>query len=475
MAFILGGVALVALLLGGHLVAPVLMEPPVDLATPRGLAPGELPAGAAALEAAFWLTALLSAVLNFRVLELLFRRPDVIGLQSLPIQPRALFFDRLLAALAEALLASLGTATFFVPLLWHGGAGAFIASALMLIGGLTLGTILSLAILLLSAQQLVPRNERRGPSLGADSLSGSGQILLYAPAMALASVIVAALFWKLLLGEPLRLGRLSEPFYIGTAILGAVGLGSFNFAYRAFKNGYYAMAPRFREADVAEFSALLNYQQSAFEKPSLWEFGLSRQVRATTRALLLDDGRRSATNRIGYAIALILAVFGLATLDLAALPGWALAMVPAILVAALFNPWRRIFSRAERIHIPMALPASAQERKSAASRAALREFMLIALPYTAALVIIPGYFRGLGTAVIPLILLAIFSGPAIAGAIRMATTFGIKPAALGWLAPFFTALLLAAAIFSIPLALMISIATALLALPISSRSRHRHV
>src|SRR5690554_341556 len=98
LAVLVGG-----LLLLGHAAAPGLLRPPMDLVTAIGMTTtdGKLPAGAAALEAAFWLAALASSVLNFRVMELLFRRKDVRALEHFPLQLSALYVDRLLAALGE--------------------------------------------------------------------------------------------------------------------------------------------------------------------------------------------------------------------------------------------------------------------------------------------------------------------------------------------------------------------------------------
>lgn len=449
-AVLLAGAA-AALLVGGHLAAPILMEPPVDLATPRGLHPDDLPAGAAALEASFWLSALLASVLNFRVMELLFRRADIVALQVLPIEAPALFFDRFFATATEAVVAAAAASLFFVPLFWHGESVAALASMAMLFGGLLIGATVSLVVMLRATRQLIPKRRESGgnrPPL-TDAYGGSGQLLLYAPAFALGGVVVLALFWKLLLGEPLRLGYFSEPFWIGTAILAAVSAACLAIAFRTFVSDYHAMAPRFHETDAADFSAVADYQSSSFDQPRRWELGLGRGAARAYRALALDDDRRLAGGRVGYAVVLIVAVIFIATVELAALPLWAAAMVPAVLSAGIVNPWHRLATRIELIDTPLGLPVSALNRQRAADRAALREFLYIGLPYAIAAAVILAHFRGLGADGLLVGLTALSSGFGIAGGVSIARQFGALPSAVRWLPAALLAALTATAITSL--------------------------
>ncbi len=454
-----------ALLVGGHLAAPALMEPPIDLATPRGLSPDDLPAGAAALEAAFWLTALLAAVLNFRILELLFRRADVLAMQTLPIRPSALFVDRLASSLLEAFVVSLGTTLFFVPLLWHGGVAAFFASSAMVFGGLIFGALVSLAIMLSAARQLVPQDGPDGDkrSSMADAYGGAGQILLYAPALALGAIVVLALLWKLLLGEPLRLGYVSEPFLIGSAIVVGSALFSLLSARKTFVGHYYAIAPRFREADAAEYQAVIDYQTSSFRQPTRWERGLPAGAALATRALLLDDDRRIAGGRIGYVVVLLLAVIALMMLDLDALPMWAVAIVPAALAGVVINPWHRLASRAELLDVPLGLPLAEPSRRAAADRVALREFLLIGIPYAIAAALIVGYFRGVGADGYLAAAAALGGGLAIAGVVTLARRFNALTSATRWLPTVVVALFAATAIVWLPAALIFGFVTFIIA------------
>lgn len=439
----------IAVLVGGHLAAPTLMAPPIDLATPRGLTEDELPAGAAALEAAFWMTALAASVLNFRVLELLFRRRDIVALQRLPIEPRALFADRFAAAITEAVVCAAGLGLFFVPLVWHGGQAAAVASIAMLAGGLLVGQAISLAVMLHATRSLIPRGDGSSSPALSDAYVGPGQILLYAPAFALAGVVIVALFWKLLVGEPLRLGYFSEPFWIGSAIVAAIGLTGVFVAYRAFVADYFRMAPRFHEADAAEFHAIAKYQESSYDRPRRSEFGLDESTRTLYRALIIDDDRRMAGKRIGYAVALVLAGWALLTIDLEALPLWAVAVAPAVLMSTVVNPWHRLYRRVELLDDPLGLPVSSDDEMAAVDRATLREFAFVGGPYVLLVGVILGYFRGVGTEAILVASVVLLAGAFIANGVEIARRLGASTAVIRWLPTVLVVAVTAAAVVSL--------------------------
>lgn len=471
--------ALIAfLIVAGHFAADLLMEPPIDLATPRGLAEDELPAGAAALEAAFWLSVLLASVLNFRVLELLFRRPDVVALQILPIEPSALFADRLVAAWTEAAVAAGVASVFFVPLMWHGGTSAALASMAMLFGGLVFGACISLVVMLAATQRLIPRVDSgrdSDNSVVTDAYGGPGQLLLYAPAVALGGVVVMALFWKLLLGEPLRLGYFSEPFWIGTAVVVATSAGCLVSAYRIFVSDYYAMAPRFHDADAADYSALIEYQTSSFDDPGRWEWGLSDGAARTLRILLLDDDRRMASARVGFAVVVVIAIVGLAIIELDAVPLWAAAMIPSILVAVFVNPWRRLGRRIRLLDRPAALPIADADAEIACDRAALREFFYVGAPYALAVAVILGHLRGLGVQGLLTAALSIVAGLATAAVVSAARRLGAPGIALAWLPAATVVVVTVVAIVSIPLAAAASAGTAAVIYFVLRLTRRDHV
>lgn len=465
---------LLAILVAGHFAADLLMEPPIDLATPRGLSPDDLPAGAAALEASFWLSALLASVLNFRVLELLFRRPDIVAMQVLPIEPSALFLDRLFATWTEAVVAAAATSVFFIPLFWHGGASAAVASMAMLFGGLLFGSTISLVVMLTATGQLVPDDSEDDRPAVTDAYGGPGQLLLYAPALALGGIVVLALFWKLLLGEPLRLAHFSEPFWIGTAIIIGVSAACLVVAYRVFVDHYFAMAPRFHEADAADYSALIDYQTSAFDERQRWELGLSDDAARIYRVLVLDDDRRMASARVGYAVVLVLAIVGLAIIELNALPLWAAAMVPAVLVAFFVNPWRRVSRRLRHLDEELGLPVASDDLRVASDRAAIREFIFIGLPYAVAAGLILGHFRNLGAEGVITAVLAVTSGLFLAGLLSLARRLGAGDITLATLPVALVVALSAVAIVSLKAAVALSAAVAIAVYTYLQLTRGRH-
>lgn len=454
LTLLMSALGVLALLGAGHLLAPDLLAPPEALATSQGVDAGRLPPGQNALEAAFWLSALLAAVLNFRVMELLFRRSDALALQPLPIRPSAFFVDRTLSTLTEASLSAAGASLLFVPLFWSGGAAAALAAIAMLFGALWLGAGLSMCAMVLAGRQLIPEDAPTGGGvkLGGDIYGGSGQIFLYAPGVGLAAVVIAALFWKLLLGEPLRLERFSEPFWIGSALLAAAWLVAMVASWRTFAQHYHAMAARFREADSAEFQAVMDYQRSSFEAPQRLERGLSPGAALAYRALVLDGDRRLAAGRVGYAVVLVLAAVGLAVIDAAARPGWAVAMAPALMLALIINPWLRVSRQAARLQSPTALPLTPSDVDNAVFRLAVREVFFLALPFALLVALINGLWRAEpGAWMVALASLALATG--LAAALRLIPQTRTRER---WLPAGVTLILAALAGLSLPVALVVS-------------------
>jgi hypothetical protein len=135
--------------------------------------------GRETLEAAFWLAALASSVLNFRVMELLFRRRDIRSVESYPIRLYALYVDRLIAALGEALAATVLLAPFFLPMLWHAG-GLAASTSIALIGlGLIASSAIGFAVQLAAGYTLAggsPGNKDHKKHKSRDIYGGSGQV-----------------------------------------------------------------------------------------------------------------------------------------------------------------------------------------------------------------------------------------------------------------------------------------------------------
>lgn len=411
----LGILLIAAAIIGlGQLAAPFLVSLPADTLPGTDLAlqqppfkRGEPIPGARALDAAFWMTSLVASVLIFRVMELLFRRADIRAVENYPIQLRALFVDRAIATFAEAILAGLALSLFFLPLAWHLNASLFGLCAILCVAGLIAGSALTLVIQLFAGDSQVP-DTNNAPQKDAairstgDAYGGGGQIFLFAPALALAFVVVLLLFIKLFVGEHLITGHITRPFEIGMTsvfILTAVSLFT---AYRYFTRAFPAMAARFREADFVVFNSYQPYQKSAFTHQNIFERALPQSARAMFRADLLQYGRRYMTSRYLYvffwaAAAFAFYKFGDAA-QLSELGRGLPAAIPALLLAALANPWRRIHNQRANAHTYLALPLSQHDLLTSSALFSAREAMLFTLPYAAIAFIIPLVSTGFTTA-----------------------------------------------------------------------------
>ena len=177
----LGALAAAVVVVLGHFAAPSLLEVPQALLTPDlgGRAPVR---GESALEAAFWLDALLTAFFSFRVMESLFRSEKVRALELLPVRPVAILSERVINALAEGALLGAGVGLFFVPLFWH---GAPLLAALCIAMGV--------AAALATAAVTIGTNAWLGVQYGGssglgDSYGGHGGAFIYAMPEGLVSI-----------------------------------------------------------------------------------------------------------------------------------------------------------------------------------------------------------------------------------------------------------------------------------------------
>ncbi|MEM1350375.1 MAG: hypothetical protein AAGI01_17580, partial [Myxococcota bacterium] len=247
-----------ALLGLGHLAAPSLLVPPIATATPTGLEPkSAMVAGQSALESAFWLTLLVTAVSTFRVMELLFRREDIRALGVLPVPAAAMFADRVVAALLEVCILSLPIGLFFVPLTWHGHSRTALVCALMPTLGVLIAQGIGFGVQLFFGHGAF--------SSSSDAAADPSQAFLYAPGASLGIAAVATLLLKLGLGEVLRTGALTRAAQIGVG--GALGIGALGFAvgwryFTATGPGYIRMLAGFREADFMGFTVIIDQQTS---------------------------------------------------------------------------------------------------------------------------------------------------------------------------------------------------------------------
>lgn len=383
------GVLFGGLLLLGNAAAPGLLRPPMDLVTAIGMntPDGKLPAGAAALEAAFWLAALASSVLNFRVMELLFRRKDVRALEYFPLQLSALYVDRLLAALGEALATAFVLAPFFIPLIWHGGGLAAGASIALIVVGLLTSSAIGFAVQLGAGASLAkketvdPKAARADTSNTPQTSSGSAQVFLYAPGVALGVSVIIILLAKLFFGEVIKAGEPTRAFGVGLGILGVGFVIAVAMSFRYFVSAFPSMSARFHEVDFIGYSVSASHQTSEFLKPRFGEALLPPSARSIFRSYALQFGRRYMLARWSYALGWLAAGIALFRLSEAAFPFWLVVTLPAIAAATLVNPWLRLSSKRIRPSYQNLLALGKNEDTQAAIAFGLRELLLFAAPY----------------------------------------------------------------------------------------------
>ncbi len=383
-----GVAVLVALLVAsllalGNAAAPGLMKPPADVITAVGMDKGHrtLPAGAAALEAAFWLAALASSVLNFRIMELLFRRKDIRAVEHLPLRLYALYVDRLLAAMGEALAAALVLIPFFVPLAWHGGGLAAGTSIALVVLGLLTSSAIGFAVQLSAGSSMAGATPGKRKGETRDIYGGSGQVFIYSPGVALAVSVIVILLAKLALGEVLKAGEATRAFGVALGILGIALVVALVVSFRHFVSAFPRMTARFHEADFVGYDIAAKHQTSEFDKRRLGEGLLPAAARAPFRVYALQFGRRYLLARWSYLFGWLAGGVAVFRLSEAAFPAWIIVTLPAVAAATLVNPWIRLSAPRIRPSYQnlLALPAFADT--AAAVLFAARECLLFAGPY----------------------------------------------------------------------------------------------
>lgn len=379
-AAIAGG--LVAVVAAGHVAAPALMAVPSEVTAGGALGDRRsLVAGTAALETSFWLTALAAAVTSFRVMELLYRRSDIRSLEHLPVDLPALFVDRAAAAFLEGALPSFVLSLFFLPLAWRGAPDVALFAAGIAWCGLLGASGASLAVHLYAGE--LNARSAGDDSQGGGIYGGPGQVLVYAPGLALAASVVLVLVGRLAFGELLAPEGASRGFAFGIGLVGAATLVSLLSAWRRFVARYPMAAARFREADLVHYDPPVDYQTSDYARRSRWSVLVPDSLRAPYRALLLQYGRRHTLLRYSYAIGWFLALVGLAQWSRQALPGWTVVALPVVAVAVLANPWGRAAARPLDPDFAKYLPLSDERKRGAVLLLGLRESLIAAVPYAA--------------------------------------------------------------------------------------------
>lgn len=371
----------------GHLSAPDLLSPPEDLVAVIAANPeAGFPAGAAALEACFWLTATASSITGFRVMELLFRRDDIRAVEFYPFSLRSLYVDRLLAASVEAVAAALLVIPFFIPLVWHGGAIPAVVCACLLLLGLLSSNVVGLSVQLWAGSTLVEEPEEKEERSSKSIYGGPGQVFMYSPGLSLAISVVLILLAKLALGEVLDDGLRSRALWLGIGILGAATALAALAGWRYFTRGFHRMAARFREADFVGYEISAEYQRSAFEVRRLGEKLLSAGTRPIFRATSLQYRRRYMLTRYAYGIFWLVGGISVFQASEAAFPLWIQRLAAVVAVGIFFNPWVRVLSTRIRPEFDDYLPITNFQRRTADSMLSLLEASIVAGPYVVLLV-----------------------------------------------------------------------------------------
>lgn len=381
-ASVLGVLGVVAAF--GHLAAPALLVAPEEIAAGGALRrPDEFPRGTAALEAAFWMTALASAVTSFRVMEILYRRADLRAVDPYPLELAALYLDRLLAALLEAAVTTLVVSAFFAPLVWHGAGRVAAICVLVVATGLTASSIVSVAVQVAAGQMNARAARGNGGRNFGDAYGGPGQIFMFSPGIALAICALLVLLARLAAGDLLEGSETIRGFAFGYGLIGLAVVASLIDSFRRFVGGFPDMAARFREADAIQYEAQLDYQTSAYRQTSWYEVLVPDDVRPAFRAALLQFGRAHMLARYSYIIGWVLAGFALSQWSRSAFPPWAVVCAPAVVAATVANPWQRLVRPPLRPQFARYLPVPARSNTVAMSAIAVRELLLMGGPYAA--------------------------------------------------------------------------------------------
>jgi hypothetical protein len=437
-----------AILWLGDRCAAFLLRVPEAVATPglnRALVSGQ-----AALEAAFWVSAIGSAVLSFRVMESLFRRPDVRVLEALPVCPYARFVDRTMIGISEAILVAVSLATFFVPLVWHSAPFVAGISALQILAALGITVPVSIAVNV----HFGSRDSRADSSSRAsiDPYSGTGQAFVFGPGVALAFSLVVCLLIKLALGELLVHGRPSNAFWLGVGISVCVAFVALISGLRDFVRCHGTIAASFREAETVGFGVLMEYQKSNFGRRLWGERILGSRDALLYRASALQLQRCSLLARYGYGGFVVAVGASVLWNGPAAIPNWSVACTPIVLFAVLTTTWRKVMEAAAPF---AALPVSEMERIRSDTLMGLREVLLPSI-------CIAGFLLWARRDAVEACLFTVCVAPAINGVVSLLRSFRMTAISPSTKVPFLTGLAAASgAILHLPVAALILLGIAL--------------
>jgi hypothetical protein len=222
--------------------------------------------GLRALEVAFWAAAFLASIQCFRVMELLFRREDILALSLLPVPTSGLLAERTATAVVEAIIFGLVGSSFFAVLLLSHPL-VFLLCATLLIGGLVASSCITLGVVMWFGGQYGHPDAK----VGGDAYGGTGAAFIYAPGAALAGSLVVLVLLQLALGEVLKAGSVTRAFWMGIGLVGVASLVGIATARREFPQ-FHLIAAWFREADTVGFTTDVEYQTTRWEPTFLEKF-----------------------------------------------------------------------------------------------------------------------------------------------------------------------------------------------------------
>ena len=402
----------------GELAVSTMLTVPTDMATPTFGSRSPV-AGDAALEAAFWLSTLLSSFFVFRVMESLFRSPKVRALELLPVMPAPIFIERSVNALAEAVAFSAVLTVFFVPLVWHGYGHVTALCALICLGSTSCAAAVTIGTNAWFGAQY------GGASGLGDSYGGQGGAFLYAPMVSFAVAVVCVLMLQLGAREVLHRGAASNAFWLATGIAFSIAAVTLVVGGRHFVRSYHRVTAFFREADEVGFRAVMDYQTSAWE-PLRWE-RLAGDGGAVFRRHVLQFGRRFPVARSLVTIGSVAAAIAAFSLSPEAFPNWTVAIACVALFAMLERPFSRIDDALLGGDADRLLPIDGATVERAAIVWSFYEIGRIALPYALFAGILRGWSHGLASG-LSVTGLAIFAALAMPTAMAVARRAGVRRA-----------------------------------------------
>lgn len=324
-----GGLILaIALLAAGWFAAPSLLESSQAAWTAQ-IRPVALP-GLRALEAAFWASALLAAVQCFRVMELLFRRQDIVALSLMPVPTSALFVERLTTGLLESVGFAVLGSMFFAPLVLQSPLVALLCSVMLVISQM-LATCASIGVVMWFGTEYGHPEAR----IGGDAYGGTGAAFIYAPGASLAVSLVGLVLLQLTLGEVLKAGHITRAFWMGLGLAAGIGGAAAVVGWRNFSK-FHLVAAWFREADTVGYSTDVAYQRTNWTATPLERFGLAPF--ALRRTWIQWHRAGIVSNNV---LTLLLAATALASYWLVGDGIVPFVLAPSVALL-LVHPWRRL-------------------------------------------------------------------------------------------------------------------------------------